>query len=231
MDARALWHLQETDRGLSQVAEQLAWVRKAIQEPTALGELRERLAKIEREIRTLSAQQRDLDLELQSLTDQIRSLEEALYGGHIRSPREAEAMQQKVEELRRRQQVLEDELLDIMLNLESLEERHAQAKAELDRVTREWERTRQELQAQERTLKEKQAHLQSERERTAAVIPAEILRTYEQLRQAKGGIAVARLEARVCQACGVDVPINVERSVRYGENLVLCPICGRILVV
>ena len=54
---------------------------------------------------------------------------------------------------------------------------------------------------------------------------------YERLVQTREGVALARLEDRVCQACFIQVPVNLYVRVARGNALVQCPSCDRILYI
>ncbi len=230
MSLTTLWRLQEVDLALERVARELNEVAEALRDPPILAELAQNIAALEQEIHRLEVRQRDLELEVEGLTERIQDLEGRLYGGLITNIKEIEAGQQKAEEMRRRRSQLEDELLEIMVTLEDLRENDENLRRRLQEEEARWAETRSSLLEKQASLQEEQSSLEVKRKRLAASVGEAVLRTYEQLRSAKGGIAVSRLENRVCSACGVEVPRSVERSVRYEEALTFCPTCGRILV-
>ena len=57
----------------------------------------------------------------------------------------------------------------------------------------------------------------------------EVLEVYERLLTAREGVALAELDARVCQGCYMTVPANVFVKLSRGIELVQCPSCDRIL--
>ena len=52
---------------------------------------------------------------------------------------------------------------------------------------------------------------------------------YRNLRQRKGGRALALERDATCTACGVTLPTGMVQAVHGGEERVLCPSCGRLL--
>lgn len=73
-----------------------------------------------------------------------------------------------------------------------------------------------------------------ERQRLTRLSPdinPESFALYERLVQARGGVALAGLEDRVCQACFIQVPVNLYVRVARGNALVQCPSCDRIFYV
>jgi len=231
MRTRILFDLQDTDLRLGELQQELDAVQQAMHAPALLQEMEERLHALIDRAEDLARKQRSLEFDVQNLSTQAKQLEERLYGGLIRSAREAESAQQKVAELRRRQRALEDQVLELMMTLEGLDEERRDLEASLQRARLEWGETRKTLEARSQALATEQARLQRVRAELVDRLAPEVVQAYERLRRSKAGIAVARLEARVCQACGVDVPVSVERQVRYDEVLVFCPTCGRMLVM
>ncbi len=230
MALTTLLRLQEVDLALEKVARELDELAEALRDPPILAELAQNIKHVESEIHRLEVRQRDLELEVEGLTERIQDLEGRLYGGLITNVKEIEAGQQKAEEMRRRRSHLEDELLEIMVTLENLREDDKSLRRRLQEEQARWQDTRARLLEKQASLKDEQASLEVRRKRLAASVGDIVLRTYESLRAAKGGIAVSRLENRVCSACGVEVPRSIERAVRYEEALTYCPTCGRILV-
>jgi len=230
ISGRLLRELQEVDLQLDDLARELARLEAALHEPEELQTLQTQIRHLEEERSRLQRQQRDLELDMQGVVETRTNLERRLYGGYITNPREVEAAEQKAEELRRRESTLEDRILELMVTLEDLEGTLQELHSRLDGARARWEEQRAQLLAQQAHLKEERQRLHAQRSRLVGQLPPDLLLLYERLRQRKGGVAVARLEQRVCQVCGVEVAVSVERQVRYGEEVVLCPTCGRILV-
>ncbi len=67
------------------------------------------------------------------------------------------------------------------------------------------------------------------RERMSGSIPPDVLTRYEQLLEAREGVAMALLEDRICQGCYMAVPTNIYVRVARGTEVVACPNCDRIL--
>lgn len=80
------------------------------------------------------------------------------------------------------------------------------------------------------TAEAKRKKLEAERaKRMKGDIAPEILSDYERLLRSRGGVALAQLDGRQCQACFMDMPTNMTVRVARGAELVRCPSCDRIL--
>ena len=63
-------------------------------------------------------------------------------------------------------------------------------------------------------------------------VPADLTKTYEQLRARLGGIGAARLDGNRCSGCHLTLPATELDRIRHADAnaLFYCEQCGRILV-
>lgn len=228
-DAGELYALQELDLRVDALNAAAAAAEAALGEPEALrsarAEAEERAAAVHDAERRL----RELEFEVQSISEKIAALEGKLYGGTIGNPKELADLQHDVESLQRRKRALEDQTLDAMAALEEAQSASAAARAALREAESRW----QEEQAEHRqTLERARAELAAlEADRAARVrrIDPDLLSLYDTLRRTRGGRAVARIERATCGGCRISLPMNVQQRLRQPGALVRCPSCERIL--
>ena len=60
-------------------------------------------------------------------------------------------------------------------------------------------------------------------------VPAILLATYDSLRLRRGGRVVVRLDGEECSACLVAASPFTLEAARFGDELVYCSNCGRLL--
>jgi len=152
--------------------------------------------------------------------------------GLISNPKDLERMQHELDSLDRRITTLEDEELEVMEQLE-------EAQRELD-----------DLQRQVSEADERLAALVAERDRRTAEIdteltgitgergpmveevPDDLLALYDRLRQNKGGVGAAPLQARQCGGCRLTLDNSeISQITAAPSDLVIrCEECQRILV-
>jgi predicted nucleic acid-binding Zn-ribbon protein len=139
------------------------------------------------------------------------------------------AFQHQVKSLKRDISMAEEEALAHLSTVEALggeEKKHA---AEIEQAEKLYADFSRNVEAECAEARGKLAALEKER---AIRMPSEIEREsfvlYEKLVQSRGGVALAQLEDRICQACYIQVPVNVPVRVARGNALVQCPSCDRI---
>jgi uncharacterized protein len=227
--------LQERDLALDRLRHE----RETLPERAVLATLSQRLRELaatrdarQAERDEIARQERRYADEVQQLGEQAGIAEQRLYSGEIASPRELQALQADVEQLRRRQKTIEDRELGAMEQREPLDGALATATADWDAAEAEASQARSALEGRERELDASAAAEQAARDQLAAGIDAGLLADYERRRARANGVGVARLVGSTCQGCHLSIPATeVDRIRKEGDGaLAYCDNCGCILV-
>lgn len=180
----------------------------------------------------------DLDRDIRKLEaeiDQVRAREVRdrglLDSGSISSGKQLEDLQHELETLRRRQTVLEDDLLEVMeqreatdtdltkgrAGLADIEQRHLDATGRRDAALGE--------------LESIELHGNQERRTLIGGLPTELVTLYERIR-ARNGTGAALLRAGRCGACQLELDRTAIGHLRDAspDEVVRCEECGVVLV-
>ena len=228
---RLLYELQELDLEIDATRNRLAQVEGQLGEDPALAEAKAALTQERAALAELEKQQRAAEAALDDIRAQVASLEKKLYDGSVRNPKELVSMQDDVNQHRERQHAQEDCVLELMEQAEKakaeLEAKAAQAAA----TERQWQQGQAQLYGEGAALKDTLKSLEEKRQTLASRIDPAILNLYEELRAAKQGRAVARVEQGRCLGCRISLPMPPIQRARAGQSLVHCTNCGRIIYV
>ncbi len=228
--ALSLYRLQQLDLGEEQRRRRLVEIAAALGESPGLRSARDAVQKAEARVRRAGVCQRDLDLAVKGLKQEIAATEQRLYSGSIRNPKELEELQAKVASLKRLQDQRDEELLEAMIESEEADETQVQATQQLAATEAAWSADQSALRAEQAQL---EAHLQEiagQREALLPSIPPADLERYRVLRREKAGQAVAVLQGGACMTCGMEIPPAIlARGQEAG--LPFCGNCGRALVL
>lgn len=224
-----LYRLQQVDSERDASRRRLVEIEAALGDDRVLREARRKLREAEKRAQSWQTSQRDLELEIESLSSKMSRSDKRLYGGSVKNPKELADLQAEIASLKRRRQKLEDALLEAMINREEAEIAREEAEAHLQEVESSWTTRQKELRAEQETLEQRLERLEQRRESIVPRIDAETMDVYEKVRERKGGQAVAQIRGDACSACGVTVPPSMEWKLRQGERI-QCDTCGRILV-
>jgi predicted nucleic acid-binding Zn-ribbon protein len=181
----------------------------------------------------VAAREQRFDDEARLLNDQAMNAEARLYGGEVTSPRELQALQADIEQLKRRQRTIEDRQLATMEEREPLEARLAEIEAMLESIDAEVATARATLSASEAALDAELSDERSARDAIAVSIDDSLLSAYEERRAKANGVGAARLVGMMCQGCHLSIPATeVDRIRRAPAGTVeYCDNCGCILVL
>ncbi len=226
--ALPLYRLERLDDEEEQARRRLAEIAAVLGETPALRQARQALRQAADRLQRCGVRQRDLELEVRGLKDEIAASERTLYGGAIRNPKELSDLQAKVASLQRFHARKEEDLLEAMIAAEEAEAAHAQAQARLTEVEAAWAADQGDLRAEAGRLESRLAEIARQRESLLPNIPAGDLETYRALRRKKGQ-AVAVMRGDSCTACGMEMPPGPLARGREA-GLIVCDNCGRLLL-
>ncbi len=134
---------------------------------------------------------------------------------------------------------IEEQLLELMIQVESLAGEEGRIKAKITEAERLAEITAKEVEAALAELQSSERELLAERDEIAAGLPPDVLRHYQRLFESRSGLAVvptvyepgtARLEGRyLCGGCKMTLSHQMINLLLIGRQLVYCTSCGRML--
>ena len=227
--AKQLYELQEIDIDIERKTEFLEQVNNQIGKDDDLVSARVALDGARKQLLELEHQQRTAEWAVDEIAGKISSEEKKLYEGSVKNPRELMNLQQEVELLKEKRSKREEELLTAMMEVETAQQDTVKQQSALEVMEREWEEAQKKL---SREKEESEAELDALARKKSALtsrIETASLKTYEELRRVKQGLAVAKLVQGRCQGCRISLPMSDQQRARMGQKLATCSNCGRIL--
>jgi predicted nucleic acid-binding Zn-ribbon protein len=227
--AETLYRLQTIDLEIDERNRRLKAVKAALEGNEELQRMRQALQDGEKKLSRQRTKLRDQELEMRSLSNKIASVEDRLYSGRIKNPKELANLQEEVRYLKRKKGELEDQVLETMIEVEESEASVTEQWERLARLEEDWQEAQARLSAEQNELLNRLSQLTAKRAKLQTTIEAADLALYEDLRLRRGGQAVALLEGELCQGCRVTLPTTKVQQARQGRELTLCGSCERIL--
>lgn len=213
-DQLALLDLQELDSKIAKLQFQL----KKMPQLAQLAELKEKDQVLDAKKTKLSVLQADKKRENTSLENDLAAIENRKITQQQRldsgqgSPKELVSLQEEIQQMNRRSQDLEEQMLTVMgqlENLEGIEAEIAQRKAE---YAQEITRLKGEVGAEESQISAQLEQLGNEREQKAVGLDAELLDLYEHVRNRTGGVGAIKVVAG--RPVGYDLAFSVAETAR-----------------
>ncbi|MBL8860926.1 MAG: hypothetical protein JNK02_02855 [Planctomycetes bacterium] len=227
---RSLLDLQEVDRDLHRVLEELKRLpaeraaRQAELTRLAAGLADKRLA-----AKNLRVRIKEYEDQATAGRQRIRKLENDLGGARADAQLHA-FFEHQIKSLKKEIGSAEDEALKLLEQVELHDREAADLQARLDSEQKVFDLFAANVDREIEAADARRKVLEAERaQRMRGDIPQEVLVDYERLLRSRGGVALAQLDGRQCQACFMDMPTNMTVRVARGAELVRCPSCDRIL--
>lgn len=147
----------------------------------------------------------------------------------VKTNQEFQALNHEIEVAQTGKSALEDQIITLMDEADTLTASLKTAEATLADHQRYADASRKALHADRTTQEAELARLAGERSAATPSIPAAMLTKYDQVAKNRKGIAVAAMVAGHCTACHVRLRPHVEQQVRRNDSIVTCDSCQRIL--
>lgn len=225
--AKHLFELQQIEAALQAARGQLEKIRKDTEYNDAFEQARRSFEAACLMLSELERQYRDLDAEAEELRINIKGIEDKLYGGKVKNPKELMGYEQEAELLKTKLGKMDDALLDLMERIEAGKTNVSKLKQVLNRLQEAWDREKLVLQQKAAEVEQELASLEAKHKDTLNEIDAGSLSLYKDIR-GRGGQAVVKVEQGRCMGCHCLLSISELQRVR-GSSIVQCSNCGRIL--
>ena len=222
--------LQEFDEEAATLRASLDEVERRLRGSEELEQARAAFDSLDAELGDIRRLQRALDGDIGVLNSRIQPEEKRLYDGSVRNPKELGNIQHELELLKEQRGKLEDQSLEVMARLETLESDHADASRAVARAEAAWETDRNALEGEARRLADALTRAEAKLEAQKLKIDPRALHLYDDIRRRRG-TAVAHIQGSMCAGCRVSIPEAIRRRAFAPDQLAQCPNCERILYV
>ena len=175
----------------------------------------------------LKHQQQSVEWEIDDLSSKLAGVEEELYSGRTRNPKELSNLQHEADILKANRSQLEDKALESIDRVEQATGNIAALNGDLKEMEAEWRKQQKRLSTDLKQLKTVAADLGNKRQLQLANIDPQTVEAYQELKKQRK-TAISKVEQGVCGGCRISLPVTELHQIR-GGNLVRCSSCGRIL--
>ena len=226
---RTLIDLQAVDARVASLEAEAARIPQEIAGVEAeVGAARAEVDQTKARLDSARKEQRALEKELEVVQTKRVKAEGRLY--EVKTNKEYSAVLVEIEDIKHEKARVEDQILNIM---ESHERLGADIKDSEARLVERETRGRSEGAALRAKLREVEGQLdlvRSERRDLAGQLPGAVLRDYDGLLRARGGLAVVEVaKPQSCGGCRVTIPPQRIQELKPQNALIRCESCGRYL--
>ncbi|MDD5398142.1 MAG: hypothetical protein PHU70_03570 [Dehalococcoidia bacterium] len=225
--AKRVFDLQQVELSIQDYIKQFEAMDLRIRHNDQFEQAESSLKAAESERAGLEKRYKELDAEAEALRTQLGQIQDKLYGGKIKNPKELVGYEQEAAMLKSSLDKKDDVLLDMMEKLETDKAAIKKLKDVCKAAGDNWEREKADMKVEMGNVRNELNELEKKRGEMLASIDRDALATYEAVKGRKGQ-AVVKVEQGRCLGCRVTLSVSEMQHAR-GNAIVTCGNCGRIL--
>jgi predicted nucleic acid-binding Zn-ribbon protein len=168
------------------------------------------------------------DVDLKQHKENLKRYQDQLY--KVKSNREYDAVTKEIETVETLIRDTEYHGLELDESIENTDKSLAELKTVLEQVKAQYAERSAELEAKRAETEADETRLLKERETLARGFKPPVIAAYNRIRRAKTGLAVVQVLRGACGGCYKALPPQRILEVRQMNRLILCDVCGRILI-
>ena len=225
----ALIELQEIDLKLDQLNEERGDLPEKVNKLNIKIEKTEEALKEQKEtLKKLKTEEKKIELDMESTHSLLKKYEEQLY--QVKTNKEYDAIATETETAKNSINESENRLLEITESQENLEASIRELKKNRQSSQKELNESNEDLKAKINESSEEENILVQEKSIVRQLLSKYNISTYERIRGAKRGIAVAHCNGGICSGCFSFIPPQKVVEIKNMKKNYTCEYCGRILV-
>jgi predicted nucleic acid-binding Zn-ribbon protein len=193
----------------------------------SLARHRADVAKARDELADSQKQRRKLEGELQTVETRITKYQGQLM--EVKTNKEYTAMLHEIETVKEERGGIETRILQAMDLADTLEGSIKRMESALSEEEQRVSAGLAQLKQEEQKALDRKASLEGDRSGVEGELPPELVSEFARVSRARGGVAVARVVAGLCQGCSVRIQPRIFQQVRRNEGILRCDSCRRFL--
>ncbi len=193
------------------------------------------LAKRE-EIKMTRLQSSKLELDLKSRDEEIGKLRVALNAA--KTNKDYSAILTRINVDKADNAKLEDQILRLMTHVDGDQNTCREMESQIQTETQKLEEIRKQVDQRNQEIEAELNHLRSDYQKACGAVPAKELTIFKRLAERFDGEVLAEVNQpdtrrpdRQCGGCFMTIPLEVANALMSRDELIMCPSCGRILVL
>ncbi len=230
---RLIWELQ----GLAQEEHALTNESNIKSMVDELRNLQESIKRAEEEVGNLlgsitasEKEARELEKQVNTITNQVKNGKEKLYGTKGASLKELLSIQQSV--LKMDEDIVKSEglYLDKLTEIEAQKDRHSQTREIVRSLKKDYNDKLKIYKERVRQIDLELAAIRIKQEEVKERLEPAALRIYQDTQKRFKMNPVALMKSNSCTGCNIEIPMVLARQIKEGKILYRCDNCGRILI-
>ncbi|MFA5164681.1 MAG: C4-type zinc ribbon domain-containing protein [Candidatus Omnitrophota bacterium] len=184
---------------------------------------------IEEKIKANQVKRKQRELDLQAKEDGVKKLQAQLY--QLKTNKEYQTMQQEIEGHKADKSRVEDDILVLMEEADTLNRDLAKERALFADAEKHLNEDKKVIEDEIAALDKRIAELEAERAAAAAQVDKKVLAHYEKVLSGRDGVAIVAVKDNACQGCFMNLPPQMINEIKMNDKVITCESCARILYI
>ena len=227
--AKLIFNLQTIDQEIQCLNKTMDEIQYKLNDKTRSLELEKGLESANSEMQEETLERKRNEVELIGFVERIGETDTKLYGGSVTSPRELTNFQEEKTFLEKQKVIVEENLFTVLMKLDEIQGKIHSIDEEIKQLADQFALELPKLTSDLDLITSQINKLQTDREKLLPFIPSASVSTYESLRNAKKGYAVAKVKRGLCEGCRIVLPNSEFIRAKNSTSLTYCSNCRRIL--
>lgn len=160
-----------------------------------------------------------------------KAVDKRMRVNRVKNSKELQALQREIDLMRLSNGELEEELIRIMQEIDTITASKTAKEAEMALLQGAWQKQQQELGGQISGIDQSVTEALSRRQSIAAKLARDLISRYELIFSRRGGTAVVEIAGGICQGCFMNIPPQMGNEIIRSDKIHLCPSCQRIVYI
>ncbi len=182
----------------------------------------------EQGLKDVLLQRKQHELEIENSKERLKKSQNTLFS--VKTTREYDAISSEIEQAKHNIVDSERKLLDLLGREEEATLTADQARSKLVSLNAERQEKQADMQERMESSLGEEVRLQHERDKLVVRLKKPVLSHYERIRKIRDGIGIAHMDNGACTYCFAMIPPQRQTEVKRMDDLILCEVCGCILV-
>lgn len=176
---------------------------------------------------TMKKERRSLEQAVQDIESKAEKSQIKL--NNIKSNKEYTAALKEIDDLGKEKTKLEDRIIQIMEDIDEMDKKCASVKEDQEEHKKEFESEKREIEQELQILNEEAEKLNRQRAEYHNAVDPELLKSYDFLRDRRGGLAIGAVINSICQSCHLEIPPQKFNELIKCDTMMSCPHCNRFI--
>ncbi len=231
MYIKLLYEFEQKEKVLREKESRIKEIDKDLQIKHEIAEYENEIEGLKSAMEGFKKRKLEIERDIEENNEQLKGVEALLEGNKLKTSKEIKAAKKtrdnfiaKGDELKKTLEFTEAAIKEKVDQIKEIKDKISELKKQLEEIEKERKELTEEIEKEAKVLRK-------EFEKLVSLIPEEVIKKYEEIKQNFPYGAIATVDENACSNCGAVLPLEVLEELKEGkgEKIIRCEVCGKIL--